>query len=97
VQARVLSISEKTVDYAREVHERLAEAGIRAELDVRDDKIGAKIRDAQLEKVPYMLVTGAKEVESRAVAVRSRDKGDEGAVPLDDFIERIRSEASFEY
>ncbi|HYP25873.1 MAG TPA: threonine--tRNA ligase [Blastocatellia bacterium] len=97
VQARILSISEKTVDYAREVYERLAEAGIRAELDVRDDKIGAKIRDAQLEKVPYMLITGAKEVESRAVAVRSRDKGDEGAVPLDQFVERIRSEADFEY
>ncbi|HVF90606.1 MAG TPA: threonine--tRNA ligase [Blastocatellia bacterium] len=97
VQARVLSISEKTVDYAREVYDRLIEAGVRAELDVRDDKIGAKIRDAQLEKVPYMLVTGAKEVEARAVAVRSRDRGDEGAVPLDEFVGRIKTEAAFEY
>jgi threonyl-tRNA synthetase len=97
VQARVLSISEKTVDYAREVYDRLIEAGVRAELDVRDDKIGAKIRDAQLEKVPYMLVTGAKEAEARAVAVRSRDRGDEGAVPLDEFVGRIKTEAAFEY
>ncbi|HYV06935.1 MAG TPA: threonine--tRNA ligase [Blastocatellia bacterium] len=97
VQAKVLSISEKTTDYAREVYERLLAEGIRVELDARDDKIGAKIRDAQLEKVPYMLVTGAKEAESRAVAVRSREKGDEGAVPVDEFVARIKAEASFDY
>jgi threonyl-tRNA synthetase len=97
VQAKVLSISEKTIDYAREVYERLMAEDIRVELDIRDDKIGAKIRDAQLEKVPYMLVTGAKEVEARAVAVRSREKGDEGAVPLEEFIARIKSEADFNY
>ncbi|HZM87132.1 MAG TPA: threonine--tRNA ligase [Blastocatellia bacterium] len=97
VQAKVLSISEKTADYAQTVYERLLAAGIRVELDARDDKIGAKIRDAQLEKVPYMLVTGAKEAESGAVAVRSREKGDEGATPLDEFIARIKAEASFDY
>jgi threonyl-tRNA synthetase len=97
VQAKVLSISEKTVDYAREVYERLVNADLRVELDVRDDKIGAKIRDAQLEKVPYMLIVGAKEAEARAVAVRSREKGDEGASPLDDVIARLRSEADFDY
>ncbi|HXG65890.1 MAG TPA: threonine--tRNA ligase [Blastocatellia bacterium] len=97
VQAKVLSISEKTADYAREVYERLAAADLRVELDVRDDKIGAKIRDAQLEKVPYMLVVGAKEAEARAVAVRSREKGDEGAVPLEEFAARIKSEADFNY
>jgi len=97
VQAKVLSISEKTIDYAREVYERLLGEDIRVELDIRDDKIGAKIRDAQLEKVPYMLVTGAKEAESRAVAVRSREKGDEGAVPIEDFVARIKAEASFDY
>jgi threonyl-tRNA synthetase len=64
---------------------------------VRDDKIGAKIRDAQLEKVPYMLVVGAKEAESRSVAVRSRERGDEGAVPLEEFVARIKGEASFDY
>jgi threonyl-tRNA synthetase len=97
VQAKVLSISEKTADYAREVYERLLREDLRVELDVRDDKIGAKIRDAQLEKVPYMLVTGAKEAESHAVAVRSREKGDEGAVPIEEFVARIKSEASFDY
>jgi threonyl-tRNA synthetase len=97
VQAKVLSISEKTADYAREVYERLLREDLRVELDVRDDKIGAKIRDAQLEKVPYMLVTGAKEAEAHAVAVRSREKGDEGAVPIEEFVARIKSEASFDY
>jgi threonyl-tRNA synthetase len=97
VQAKVLSISEKTAEYAREVYERLLAENIRVELDVRDDKIGAKIRDAQLEKVPYMLVTGAKEAESRAVAVRSREKGDEGAVALDEFVARIKNEVAFDY
>jgi threonyl-tRNA synthetase len=97
VQAKVLSISEKTADYAREVYERLMNEDIRVEMDIRDDKIGAKIRDAQLEKVPYMLVTGAKEAEARAVAVRSREKGDEGAMPLEEFVARIKSEADFNY
>jgi threonyl-tRNA synthetase len=97
VQVKVLSISEKTADYARQVYARLMGEELRAELDVRDDKIGAKIRDAQLEKVPYMLVVGAKEAEANAVAVRSREKGDEGAVPLAEFVARIKSEANFEY
>jgi threonyl-tRNA synthetase len=97
VQVKVLSISEKTADYARQVYERLMTEDLRVELDVRDDKIGAKIRDAQLEKVPYMLVVGAKEAEAQAVAVRSREKGDEGAVPLAEFVARIKSETNFEY
>ncbi len=97
VQAKVLSISEKAADYAREVYETLAAEYLRIELDARDDKIGAKIRDAQLEKVPYMLVVGKKEAESRSVAVRSREKGDEGAVPLDQFVARLKAEADFDY
>jgi threonyl-tRNA synthetase len=97
VQAKVMSISEKAADYAREVYDRLFAEDLRVELDVRDDKIGAKIRDAQLEKVPYMLVVGAKEAESRSVAVRSRERGDEGAVPLEEFVARIKGEASFDY
>jgi threonyl-tRNA synthetase len=97
VQAKVLSISEKTAEYAREVHERLLAEDLRVELDVRDDKIGAKIRDAQLEKVPFMLIVGPKEAGSRAVAVRSREKGDEGAVPLEEFVARIKAEADFDY
>jgi threonyl-tRNA synthetase len=97
VQAKVLSISEKTAVYAREVYDRLVSEDLRVELDVRDDKIGAKIRDAQLEKMPYMLVVGAKEADAGAVAVRSREKGDEGAVPLEEFVARIKAEADFEY
>lgn len=97
VQVKVLSISEKTADYAKHVYERLFDEDLRVELDNRDDKIGAKIRDAQLEKVPYMLVTGPKEAEAGAVAVRSRAKGDEGAIPLDEFIARLKSEANFNF
>ncbi|PYP90176.1 MAG: threonine--tRNA ligase [Blastocatellia bacterium AA13] len=97
VQAKVLSISEKAADYAREVYEQLAAEFLRVELDIRDDKIGAKIRDAQLEKVPYMLVVGLKEAESRSVAVRSREKGDEGPMPLDQFITRLKKETDFDY
>ena len=97
VQAKVLSISEKTAPYAREVYERLMAEDLRVELDSRDDKIGAKIRDAQLERVPYMLITGAKEAEARTVAVRSRASGDEGAVGLEEFVARIKGEADFDY
>lgn len=97
VQAKVLSISEKTADYARQVYERLFSEALRVELDVRDDKIGAKIRDAQLEKIPYMLVVGQKEVESKSVAVRSREKGDEGSVDLEQFVSRIKRDASFDF
>jgi threonyl-tRNA synthetase len=97
VQVKVLSISEKTVDYSREVYQRLFAEGLRVELDARDDKIGAKIRDAQLEKVPYMLIVGPKEAEAKAVAVRSREKGDEGAFPIEEFVARISAEATFDY
>jgi threonyl-tRNA synthetase len=97
VQAKVLSISEKSSEYAREVYERLVAEDLRVELDIRDDKIGAKIRDAQMEKIPYMLIVGAKETESRAVAVRSRERGDEGAVPLEQFLARLKAEADFDY
>ena len=97
VQAKVLSISEKTSEYAEKVYQRLFDEDIRVELDVRDDKIGAKIRDAQLEKVPYMLIVGQKEAEASAVAVRSRAAGDEGAVPLDQFVSRIKQELAFEF
>ncbi len=96
-QVRVLTISEKFIDYAKEVHAALLKAGVRAQLDIRDDKIGAKIREAQLEKVPYMLVIGEKEVEGRAVAVRSREKGDEGSVALEAFLGRINKEKAREF
>jgi len=92
VQVRVLPIGSDHVAYAAKVREELVKAGIRAELDDRNEKIGYKIRDAQVQKVPYMLVVGSKEVEAGTVAVRHRRAGDQGSMPLAAFIERIRHE-----
>jgi threonyl-tRNA synthetase len=90
VQAVVLPISEKHLTYAREVSDKLREAGIRAELDDRNEKLNARIRDAQLQKVPLMLVAGDREIERRGVSVRRRDTGDAGLQPLDEFIPWLR-------
>lgn len=87
VQVKVLSVSEKSREYSAEVTSRLMAAGIRVENDARDEKIGYKIREAQLQRVPYMLVIGEKESEDgTVVAVRSRDRGDLGSFKTDDFI-----------
>ena len=92
VQVKVLPISEKHMDYAEKVLEALKDAGIRAEVDSRAEKIGYKIREARLQKIPYMLVVGAKEEEEGKVAVRSRFLSDEGAKSLDEFIASIKEE-----
>jgi len=92
VQVKVLPIVDKHHDYARQVAGKLQDAGIRAEVDYRNEKIGYKIREAQMEKVPYMLVLGDKEAENGQVAVRSRKDGDLGPMLLDDFIARITEE-----
>jgi len=92
VQVRVLPIGSDHVAYAARVRAELANAGVRAELDDRNEKIGYKIREAQVQKVPYMLVVGGKEVEAATVAVRHRRAGDQGSMPLATFIERIRHE-----
>ncbi len=93
VQVKVLSVSEKSRPYASKVLDELKAAGIRCEIDNRDEKIGYKIREAQLEKVPYMLVLGEKESEDGSiVAVRSRDKGDLGAVKTEEFIKNVLAE-----
>ncbi len=92
VQVKVLPISEHQREYARHVLELLKAAGIRAELDDRNEKIGYKIREAQLEKVPYMFVVGDKEAEAGTVSVRSRKDGDRGAVSTDEIIALIREE-----
>ena len=92
VQVKVLPISEHQYEYARQVMQRLEAAGIRAEFDDRNEKIGYKIREAQLEKVPYMLVVGDKEVQNRTVSVRSRREGDKGAMPLEDMIKVLLKE-----
>ena len=93
VQARVLPLNDKLADYAAKVCATLREAGVRAEVDRENDKLGAKIRRAQVEKIPYMLVVGGREAEAGAVSVRSREKGDQGTMPLADFLEKIRMEA----
>ena len=90
VQVKVIPVSEKSMEYAAGVYEKLKAAGIRTELDHKDEKVGYKIRQAQLEKVPYMLVLGEKEAAEGAITVRSRDKGDLGAAGLEDFIADIR-------
>jgi len=92
VQVRVLPISEKHHEYARKVYERLQEHDIRVELDDRNEKIGYKIREAQLQKIPYMLIVGDKEVEEGNVSLRSRKDGDLGPISLDNFIEKILKE-----
>ena len=94
VQVKVLPISDKYLDYAGKVLEDLKEAGIRAEIDSRAEKIGYKIREAQMKKIPYMLVVGAKEEEEGKVSVRSRFAGDEGQCGLEEFIEQIKEEVA---
>ena len=92
VQVAVLPISDAFQPYAREVRQRLLDAGLRCELDGRSEKIGYKIREAQLQKTPYMLIVGQKEQESGTVAVRSRSEGDLGAMTADAFIEKAQAE-----
>lgn len=90
VQVKVIPVSEKSMEYATGVYEKLRAAGIRTELDHKDEKVGYKIRQAQLEKVPFMLVLGEKEAAEGAITVRSRDKGDLGAAALEDFIADVK-------
>ena len=92
VQVKLLSMTDRNEGYVKAVAAKLKEAGIRVECDLRSEKIGKKIREAQLEKVPYMLVMGDKEEESGSVAVRSRSEGDLGGFTLDNFITRIKDE-----
>lgn len=92
VQVKVLPISDKYLEYGEKVFEALKEAGIRAEIDTRAEKIGYKIREAQMQKIPYMLVVGAKEEEEGLVSVRSRFAGDEGQKSLEDFLCNIKKE-----
>lgn len=94
VQVKLLPIADRHIDYVRQLQEKLEKAGIRCELDDRSEKIGFKIRSAQLEKIPYMLVVGDKDIEAGTVAVRSRKNGDEGASTIDEFIERIQKEVA---
>ena len=92
VQVQIITISEKQNDYAREVFSKLNDAGIRVEFDDRNEKVGYKIREAQLQKVPYMLVLGDEEMTEKKVAVRHRKEGDLGKMTFDEFLSLIRKE-----
>ena len=91
VQAMIIPIADRHIEYANEVLAALKEAGVRAEVDSRSERMNAKVRDAQLQKIPYMLVVGDKEAADNAVAVRLRTNENLGATPLDAFIKRITS------
>jgi threonyl-tRNA synthetase len=92
VQAVVLTITEKQNAYAQELEALLREHGFRAQADLRNEKIGLKIREHTLQRVPYLLVVGAKEAENRTVAVRTRKGKDLGAMSIEDFAEQLRAE-----
>ena len=91
-QAKILPISDAQLEYARKIEKEYKKAGIRIEVDDRNEKIGYKIREAQLQKIPYMLVVGDKEIEANAVAVRSRKEGDLGAINADEFLAKMQEE-----
>ena len=91
-QVRVLVVSQKFEEYGRQVESQLKQAGLRATGDYRPEKIGAKIRDAQLEMIPYMLVVGGREMENGTVAVRHRRKGDQGSLPIQEAIDAFQAE-----
>lgn len=95
VQIKVLPISEKSQDYAEKIYRELKSKHIRCDIDIRDEKIGYKIREAQFQKIPYMLIIGEKEVENGTITVRSREEGDLGSMNLDDFIKDV-NEANME-
>ncbi|MBQ1546699.1 MAG: threonine--tRNA ligase, partial [Clostridia bacterium] len=94
VQVKLLPIADRHLDYIYEVKAKLEENGLRVEVDDRSEKIGYKIREAQLEKVPYMIVCGDKDIENNTISVRSRQEGEVGAMNLDDFLARILAEVS---
>ena len=91
-QVRVLSLTDRTIDYAEEIAESLRKAGIRAKTDVRSEKIGYKIREAQVEKIPYMIIVGDKEQEEKTLSVRHRKDGDLGSFTLEDFTAKVVDE-----
>ena len=94
VQVAVLPVSNKFMDYAKAVAAELGAAGIRATLDDRNEKLQAKIRDSEMQKIPYMTVVGGKEAEARTVSVRHHGQGDVGAQPLAEFVAKLREEAA---
>ena len=93
-QVRLVPISDKTIDHARVLHARLRAEGFRATIDEHSDKLGAKIRRAELDKIPYTLVIGQKEAEANSVSVRSRARGDEGVMTTDAYVAKLKQEVA---
>jgi threonyl-tRNA synthetase len=87
-----MSLTDRTADYAKEIVDKLNRSGLRAEVDVRNEKIGYKIREAQLEKIPYMFIVGDKEKEEGVISVRSRKDGDLGVKTFDDILASLKEE-----
>ena len=90
----MLTVSEKSEAYGRDVEQKLRDAGLRVSADYRAEKLGAKVRDAQLELIPYMFVVGPKDVEAGTVSVRDRLEGDLGAMPLDTAVDKLQEEVT---
>jgi threonyl-tRNA synthetase len=94
VQAVVLPLSEKFVDYGNDTAAKLRAAGLRVDIDTSNEKLGAKIRDAQLKKIPYMLVVGEKEASSGRLSLRKRTSGDQGAISIEEFLAEAKQQIS---
>ena len=92
VQVKVMPITDRAADYAKSVAAKLDAVGVRVETDLRNEKIGYKIREAQMQKIPYMLVVGDKEAEAGTVSVRTRGGEDKGAIALDEFLAGVTEE-----
>lgn len=95
VQVKILPITDGQIEYAQQVMQQLTEVGLRVEIDQRSERLNAKIRDAQLQKIPYMFVVGGKEAEAQSVAVRSRDAGDLGVQTIGEAIAKLQEEAAY--
>ena len=92
VQAQIIPVSQKFNKYGKKIKKKLKQENIRAELNDDDDTLGKKIRNGQLQKIPYLLIVGAKEQKAKSVAVRDRKKGDLGPIKIEKFIEKIKHE-----
>ncbi len=92
VQVMILPVTDRANDYSKELEKKLFDMDIRVESDLRNEKIGYKIREAQMQRVPYMLIIGDKEVENKNVSVRGRKAGDMGTLSFDSFVEMIEDE-----
>ena len=93
LQVKILTIADRHIEYADKLEEKLERMGVRVEVDCREEKMGYKIREAQLQKIPYMLIVGDKEVEENKISVRSREKGDLGSIDVEEFLNKIKDEA----